>query len=286
MGTQLLSRSQVARSLFERASNLLGYDLKELCREGPDSKLNATVYSQPALFVHSMACLAQWKEFQPESFTEVTASAGLSLGEYSALCASGSLSFDDGVRLVQQRGAAMQEAAESQASGMASVLGLAQEQVQQVCDQARRPGEILQVANLLCPGNIAISGHQASLEAAESLAEKAGAMKFVRLSVAGAFHTTIMHAAVDRLTAAIRATHLSPPAFPVVCNVDAQPHVSPDDFRSLLPQQVVSPVLWEGSLRNLLAMGIDKFYEVGAGKVLAGTLKRIDRKISCENIGD
>jgi [acyl-carrier-protein] S-malonyltransferase len=286
MGRELTSRSAPAKQLFDRASEILGYDLLDLCVNGPDEKLTATVHSQPALFVHSMAALVDLMDQQPDLLSSVVAVAGLSLGEYSALAAARGMTFEDGVRLVKIRGAAMQEAAESQASGMASVLGLSAEQVMEVCDKARLPGEILQPANYLCPGNIAISGHVASIEAAESVAMEAGAMKYIRLNVAGAFHTDIMQSAVAKLESGIQQANLQPTRFPVFSNVDAQPHTAPSDLKGLLARQVVSPVKWEESLKNMIAMGVDQFYEVGAGRVLAGTLKRIDRKMACTCFGD
>lgn len=286
MGKGLLERSQVARDLFSRASELLGIDLVQLCLEGPDEKLHQTNHSQPALFVHSVAALYALREERPELLDSVVAVAGLSLGEYSALAAAEALSFDDGVRLVRARGEAMQDAATAVSSGMASVLGLDPSQVQALCDQSRRPGEILQVANLLCPGNIAISGQSASLDSAESKATEAGASRFIRLNVAGAFHTDIMKPAVDRLATAISQTKLQPLRFPIIANVDAQAHRDPAEVGSLLTKQMISPVLWEQSLRTLIAMGVDLFYEIGAGRVLAGTLKRIDRKAQCECFGD
>lgn len=286
MGRGLLERSQKARELFAEASEILGFDLAKLCTEGPEADLHLTNNSQPALFVHSMAALSVFLEDKPDLLNNVTAVAGLSLGEYSALAASGAISFADGVRLVKERGAAMQDSASAVPSGMASVLGLDTEQVAALCDKARQPGEVLQVANLLCPGNIAISGHVASLEKAEELSAEAGASRFIRLSVAGAFHTDIMKPAGERLAKAISATVINAPKFPLVSNVDAQPHTNPADFPDLLTRQLTSPVQWESSLRYLLAQGVDQFYEIGCGRVLAGTLKRIDRKMACECFGE
>lgn len=286
MGKGLLERSSKARELFARASEILGYDLAKLCTEGPESDLHLTNHSQPALFVHSMAALADFVETHPGILDSVVAVAGLSLGEYSALACAQAISFDDGVRLVQQRGAAMQDAASAVSSGMASVLGLDKEQVTALCDAARLPGEILQVANLLCPGNIAISGHIASIEAADAKSAEAGATRYIRLNVAGAFHTDIMLPAVERLNAAIANTTFNNPRFPLYSNVDAQPHALASEFAPLLTKQVVSPVQWESTLRNLLSAGVDQFYEIGAGRVLAGTLKRVDRKAACECFGD
>ena len=286
MGKGLLERSEKSRELFAKASGILGYDLGKLCVEGPESQLHLTNHSQPALFVHSMAALSDFVELNPTLFDSVVAVAGLSLGEYSALACSQAISFEDGVRLVQQRGSAMQDAASAVPSGMASVLGLDRVQLEAVCDSARQEGEILQIANLLCPGNIAISGHLASLEAASEKATAAGATRTIRLNVAGAFHTDIMKSAVERLGSALAAIQFNNSRFPLFSNVDAQPHVVASEFAPLLLKQVVSPVQWESTLRNLLAAGVDQFYEIGAGRVLAGTLKRVDRKVVCECIGD
>ncbi len=285
MGAGLLERSEKARELFTTASQILGYDLAALCKSGPDTELNLTSYSQPALFVHSVASLADFFDKRPEVSAEVVAVAGLSLGEYSALYAAGAISFEDGVRLVAARGAAMQEAASAVPSGMASVLGLERAQVDQLCDGARQPGEILQVANLLCPGNIAISGHRSSLDRCEGAAAEAGA-KFIRLSVAGAFHTDIMLPAVDTLRSVLQHVRISDSRIPLVSNVDAESHTAASEFASLLAKQIVSPVQWESSLRQLISQGIEQFYEIGAGRVLTGTMKRTDRKIPCEAYGD
>jgi [acyl-carrier-protein] S-malonyltransferase len=286
MGGPLAQRCDAARDLYHRASEVLGYDLLELCQTGPAEKLNATHYSQPALLVHSLAALAELQQNKPSLMSEVVAVAGLSLGEYTAVAAAGGLQFEDAVRLVKQRGEAMQAAADMVASGMASVIGLDQQKLAEVCDSARRPGEVLQIANLLCPGNIAISGHVESLTAAEPLASQAGAMKTVRLAVAGAFHTELMAPAVGRLQQALADTQIQSTQIAVYSNVDAQPHHEATDFKSLLARQVVNPVQWEASLRAMLAQGVDLFYEIGSGRVLSGTLKRVDRKAACECFGD
>ena len=286
MGGPLAQRCDAARDLYHRASEVLGYDLLELCQTGPAEKLNATHYSQPALLVHSLAALVELQQNKPSLMSEVVALAGLSLGEYTAVAAAGGLQFEDAVRLVKQRGEAMQAAADMVASGMASVIGLDQQKLAEVCDSARRPGEVLQIANLLCPGNIAISGHVESLTAAEPLASQAGAMKTVRLAVAGAFHTELMAPAVGRLQQALADTHIQSTQIAVYSNVDAQPHHEAADFKGLLARQVVNPVQWEASLRAMLSQGVDLFYEIGSGRVLSGTLKRVDRKAACECFGD
>jgi [acyl-carrier-protein] S-malonyltransferase len=283
MGRELADSLPAARRLFERANEILGYDLAKLCFEGPAEELDSTVHSQPALFVTSLAALEKLREQSPEVVESCAGAAGLSLGEYTALAFADVLDFDSGLRLVQQRGQAMQAAADATPSGMVSILGLERDKVEALCDQARG-GQILQIANFLCPGNLAISGHQDACERAAQMAEGAGAMKAVPLAVAGAFHTPIMEPAVANLSAALASATLARPRIPVVSNVDAVPHDDPEEIRQLLVKQVVSPVRWEDSIRYLLAAGYDRFYEVGPGRVLRGLLKRIDRKATCEGV--
>lgn len=280
MGRAWAEACPAARRLFDRASEILGYDLAKLCFEGPADQLDSTVCSQPALFVASLAALEVLRHDSPEVVLSCEGAAGLSLGEYTALVFAGALDFETGLRLVQERGAAMQDAADEVPSGMVSVLGLERVQVEQLCGQARGDG-VLEIANLLCPGNIVISGTVTACERAADLAEPAGAMKALPLAVAGAFHTSIMQPAVARLTKALAETDFRQPRIPVVSNVDARPHDDPEEIRQLLVRQVVSPVRWEDSMRYLLAGGYDQFYEVGPGWVLRGLLKRIDRKASC-----
>jgi [acyl-carrier-protein] S-malonyltransferase len=286
MGAELTSRSAAARSLFDQASQLLGFDLLSLCTKGPIEELSRTEFSQPALFVHSYAALKELESSRPALWQSVGAVAGLSLGEYTAVAAAGGISFEDGLRLVQARGRAMQAAADATPSGMSSILGLAVEPLQEICESVSQgPASFVQLANLLCPGNIAISGHLDALERAEQAAVAAGAMKVVRLQVAGAFHTAIMQSAVAKLVDALAGVEFRDTTVPVFSNVDAKPHTRADEIRSLLPLQVVSPVLWEKSLTELLGCN-DEFIEIGAGRVLAGTLRRIQRKAVCESIGD
>ena len=283
MGRQLAADVPAARALYDRANEILGYDLASLCFDGPAEKLDSTVHSQPALFVTSLAALEALKATSPEVVANCQAAAGLSLGEYTAMAFAGAMTFETGLRLVAQRGQAMQDAADATPSGMLSVLGLEREKVAELCAAASQ-GEVLQVANLLCPGNIAVSGTRAACERLAPLAEVAGAMKVVPLAVAGAFHTPIMNPAAPRLAQALSQAEIGSPRIPVVSNVDARPHESPAEIRQLLERQVVSPVLWEDSVRYLLAEGYDEFYEVGPGRVLRGLLKRIDRKISCSGV--
>lgn len=283
MGRRLAESIPAARALYERANDVLGYDLAKLCFEGPAEELDSTVHSQPALFVTSLAALESLRAESPDVPLSCEAAAGLSLGEYTAMVYAGVMDFESGLRLVQQRGQAMQDAADETPSGMVSILGLERVQVEELCAQARE-GETLQVANLLCPGNIVVSGANAACERVAELAVKAGAMKAIPLAVAGAFHTPIMDSAVERLAAALSDVKMSKPDIPVVSNVDARPHDDPDEIRQLLVEQVVNPVRWEDSMRYLLDQGCDQFYEVGPGRVLRGLLRRIARKIPCESV--
>jgi [acyl-carrier-protein] S-malonyltransferase len=282
MGRALCETLPAARDLFSQASRVLGYDLLDMCQRGPAERLNATDVSQPALFVASLAALESLRGSEPEAIDECVATAGLSLGEYTALVFAGALDFTDGLRVVRRRGEAMQAAAEATPGGMVSVLGMEETAVRELCVKARGEGT-LEVANLLCPGNTAVSGSQGACAALEGLVEAAGG-RTVRLAVAGAFHTVLMKPADEVLAQELARVTLRPPRVPVWLNVDAQPHTDPEEIRSLLVRQVVQPVLWEQGLRGLLAAGCERFYEIGPGRVLAGLLKRVQRKIECRNI--
>ena len=233
--------------------------------------------------MHAYATLKELEIQRADLWDSVVGVAGLSLGEYTAVAAAGGLSFAEGVLLVQQRGLAMQAAADAVRSGMTSVLGLDLQKLEEICTAVSSSQNFVRLANLLCPGNVAISGHIPAIEAAEAACNEAGAMRTIRLQVAGAFHTPIMQPAVTALSSALSKTHFKATRVPVYSNVDSAPHSQPAEFCDLLAKQVVSPVLWEATLRRLLAEGVDRFIEIGAGRVLAGTLKRVDRNIPCEN---
>lgn len=286
MGRSLHDTYPTAKRCFDEASEILGYDLAELCFDGPEEKLNATEFSQPALFVVGIAAAEVLREEHPDRVAAAKATAGLSLGEYTAVCFAGGLSFADGVRLVQRRGQAMQSAADAVQSGMSSVLGLDLESVDQLCQQVREGDEVLQPANLLCPGNIAVSGHLTALERLGPMALEAGAIKVIPLSVAGAFHTSLMQPAVEKLQAALKEMPITDTRLPVYSNVDASPHQSAAEIRDLLSQQVIGSVRWEDSIRQMLKDGVEGFEELGTGRVLRGTLKRINRKIPTDGFGD
>lgn len=286
MGKELYEQLPAARSLFDRANEVLGFDLARICFEGPEDELNKTDISQPALYVASLAALEELKQTQPEVVRACQGAAGLSLGEYTALAFAGALDFEAGLRLVRLRGQAMQAASDATPSGMTSVLGLDPEKLDELIERVNAGGEgKIWKANLLCPGNVAVSGHLAALARVEPIATELGAMKAIPLKVAGAFHTELMKPADERLAEAIATSGLRPPRIPVYSNVTAAPH--PDDPAAIarsLAEQVTVGVRWEESLRRMLADGYGSFYEIGPGRVLAGLLKRIDRKIPVTNI--
>jgi len=284
MGKSLVEKYPPARDLFDRAGEILGYDLAKLCFEGPAAELDSTIISQPAIFVASLAALERLRSDSPDVLLSCEMTAGLSLGEYTALVFSGALSFEDGLHVVKRRGEAMQAAADATPSGMVSALLLDQEKVEEIRKQSSSEGR-LYVANYLCPGNIVLSGENAACERSAELIDLAGG-KAVPLAVAGAFHTEIMKPADARLAEALADVPLRQPEIPLVSNVDSGIHDNPDEVRQLLVQQVVKPVLWENSMRKMLDAGIDEFYEIGPGRVLRGLLRRIDRKVSCTTVND
>jgi [acyl-carrier-protein] S-malonyltransferase len=281
MGREVLAHSAEARRLFAEAQAILGYDLADVCLNGPAERLNSTVVSQPAIFVGSLAALEVLRATEPAVLDACVATAGLSLGEYTALVFAGVLPFAEGLRLVQRRGEAMQEASDATPSGMVSILMLERPAVEEIVQEASTEG-FIRIANWLCPGNIVVSGERRAVAKAQQLADARGA-RTVMLSVAGAFHTPLMKPADERLAQALSEVPLQPARIPVWSNVDAQPHQDPTEIRSLLIRQVLEPVLWEESVRRMLEAGVEQFYEVGPGKVLAGLLKRIQRKAECRH---
>jgi [acyl-carrier-protein] S-malonyltransferase len=281
MGKRLAESLPAARRLYDRAADVLGYDLAKLCFEGPADELDSTVCSQPAIFVTSLAALESLRSESPDVVLACEATAGLSLGEYTALVFAGVMDFEAGLMVVQQRAAAMQEASDATPGGMLSILGLERAEVESLCEGVR-DGEVLKTANLLCPGNIVISGNLGACERAAEKAQSRGAMKAVPLAVAGAFHTEIMRPADRRCAEALAEVPMRRPRIPVISNVDALPHDDPEEIRQILVRQILQPVQWEQSMRHLVQQGFDQFYEVGPGRVLRGLLRRIDRKVACQ----
>ena len=284
MAAQLAANFPPARALFDEAADVLGFDLLGLCTNGPAERLNGTDVSQPAIYVASLAALEQLKVTDLSVLDSVVGTAGLSLGEYTALTFADSLSFRDGLTVVQARGRAMQAAAEATPSGMISVLGLNTDEVEVLVAEARST-DVLEVATLLCPGNVVVSGVTAALDRLEQLCQGRGGIRTVRLTVAGAFHTRLMKPADDRLAEALGRVEIHAPRVPVWSNVDARPHTDPAEIRALLVRQVIAPVLWEKTMRGMTEDGgVETYYEVGPQRVLAGLLKRINRKTDVRNV--
>ncbi|KAM7522026.1 hypothetical protein LguiA_011928 [Lonicera macranthoides] len=278
-----------AADMYKKANDILGFDLLDVCINGPKEKLDSTVLSQPAIYVTSLAAVEvlRARDGGQQIIDSVDVTCGLSLGEYTALAFAGAFSFEDGLKLVKLRGQAMQEAADAAKSAMVSVIGLDSEKVQLLCDAANEDvdeANKVQIANFLCPGNYAVSGGVRGVEALEAKAKSFKARMTVRLAVAGAFHTCFMNPAVSRLEAALAATEIRTPRIPVISNVDAQPHADPDTIKRILARQVTSPVHWETTVKTLLTRGLKQSYELGPGKVIAGIVKRMDKTAPLENI--
>lgn len=283
MGAELAAEEPAAAAVFARADDLLGFELSEMCWNGPADELNDTVNTQPALLVHSVAVLRALQDRQPDFKPRVV--AGHSLGEYSALVAAGSLSFEEAVRLVRARGEAMKAAGAEQPGGMAAVLGLDSQQVEDACEEARAVGEGgIWVANDNCPGQIVISGDDAGLDRATRLLEEAGARKVIRLAVSIAAHSPYMQAAQDRLGKALQEASIEDPEIPVIGNVSAAPLSTAAEVRADLQAQLTANVRWTESVQHMLEQGVHSFVELGSGEVLTGLVRRIDRSAERYNL--
>ncbi len=279
MGRDLAEKFPSARAWFDRANVALGYDLTTICFNGPDAELTKTGHAQPGIFLVSWVVFQLLKEHAPS--LKFDATAGLSLGEFTALTAAGALSFEDGLRVVRQRGKFMQEACETTKGGMAAVIGLDEAPTREVCAQA---GVVL--ANLNCPGQLVISGAEEKILAACDLAKAKGARKAIPLPVAGAYHSPLMAGAQPKLQAELAKVKVASPSVPVISNVTAQPHGAPDQISARLVEQVTSSVLWEASMRLLVAQGFTRFIELGPGAALSGFMKRIDKSAQMLNVAD
>lgn len=279
MGRDLAEQHPGARALFDRANAVLGYDLASVCFDGPEAQLTNTGNAQPGIYLVSWIAFQLLKEQVPGLRFEAT--AGLSLGEFTALAAGEVLSFEDGLKLVRQRGLLMQEACEATQGGMAAIINLDEAATQGVCTEAG-----VELANLNCPGQLVISGANAGIAAACELAKARGAKRALPLPVAGAYHSRLMAGAQPGLQAALEQAAVAHPAVTVVSNVTAQAHEGPQEIRKLLVAQVTSPVRWEASMRYLLAQGFTRFIELGPGKALSGFMKRIDGGAQMFNVAD
>jgi [acyl-carrier-protein] S-malonyltransferase len=288
MGRAFFESSAGARRIFERADATLEMNLSAICFGGPIEELTKTDVSQPAIFATSLAALAALEEAGAFDRARASMVAGLSLGEYSALCAAGSFSFEAGLRLVRLRGQAMQEASDAKPSSMSAVLGLDEAGIESACREASAVG-IVSIANKNAPGQIVISGELAALDAAEAACKARGAKRCIRLTVAGAFHSEVMRPAAHRLAAALRDVDIREPRVPFYSNVTGGRVTSVAEIRANLASQVCSPVLWERSSRAAIAAGTSVFVELAPGTALAGMLRKIDPQAvvhRCESPAD
>jgi len=283
MGQDLAASFSSARAWFDRANAALGYDLAAVCFNGPEAKLTRTENAQPGIFLVSWVAFQLLKERAPA--LEFEATAGLSLGEFTALTAAGAMSFEDGLRVVRQRGRFMQEACEATRGGMAAIIGLDEAPTREVCAEAG-----VELANLNCPGQIVISGELEKIAKAVELAKVKGAKRAIPLPVAGAYHSPLMASAQPKLKAELEKVPLLPPNVTVISNVTARPYdrgeISSRLEMSNLVQQVTSSVRWEESMRYLVAQGFTRFIELGPGTALSGFMKRIDKNARMFNVAD
>jgi [acyl-carrier-protein] S-malonyltransferase len=282
MGKDFFEQFNVARNIFTSADKQLGFNLSEICFNGPEDRLNQTDIAQPAIYVTSIACFAAAKEagiIQPE---QVTAYAGLSLGEYTALHLAGVFSFEDGLKLVAARGKYMQEAAVATPSGMVSIIGADEASVAQLCEQ-NADGEVLVPANFNSPGQIVVSGAIAACERIAKAAETAG-FRSIPLKVAGAFHSPLMQSGADRMAAELDKVSFNSPAKTVYANVTAEAHRDGDSIKRLLVDQIVKPVRWEQTMQYLVTQGDARWIELAPGRVLTGLLKKINRRLPVETL--
>ena len=278
MGKELAAMYPVAQQTFDEADEALGYKLSKLCFEGPEDQLRLTEITQPAILTTSVAV---WRILESTGLNPSFV-AGHSLGEYSAHVAAGTLSFADAVRTVRNRGKYMQEAVPVGQGAMAAILALPIEQVQAACDEAAQ-GEICQPANLNSPDQIVISGSKAAVERAAALCTEKGAKRAVMLPVSAPFHSALMQPAQDRLAVDLKTLEFNPPEVPVMCNVDAKLVSDAATSRNTLTRQVTGAVLWDLSIRELIALGVTNFVEVGPGKVLTMLMRQIDRTVTAMN---
>lgn len=272
MGKDLYDNNPVAKEMFEKANEILGFRITDLMFAGTDEDLRQTKVTQPAIFLHSVILAKTLgEEFAPEMV------AGHSLGEFSALVAAGALSFEDGLRLVSARAMAMQKACELKPSTMAAVLALPDEKVEEIC--AGVDGVVV-CANYNCPGQLVISGEEPAIDAACEQLLAAGAKRALKLKVGGAFHSPCMEPARAELAEAIEKTQFNTPVCPVYQNVDARPHTDAAEIKANLVAQLTAPVRWTQSVQNMVADGATEFVEVGPGKVLQGLVAKISRGVA------
>ena len=281
MGKDLYDNNTTAKELFDKADEILGFKITDIMFSGTDEQLKETKVTQPAVFLHSViSALCLGDEFKPSMV------AGHSLGEFSALVASGALSFEDGLKLVAARANAMQKACEANPGTMAAIIGLPDEKVEEVCNEVSSEGNIVVAANYNCPGQLVISGNSDAINKACEALKAAGAKRALPLKVGGAFHSPLMQPAKDELQAAIEKTTFNAPKCPVYQNVDAKAHTDAAEIKANLIAQLTSSVRWTASVQNMIAAGADEFVECGPGKALRGMIGRIDKTVNAHGIDE
>ena len=279
MGKDLYDSKPLAKELFDKANDILGYSITDIMFNGTDEQLKETKITQPAVFLHSViSALCLGDEFTPAMV------AGHSFGEFSALVAAGALSFEDGLRLVYARAMAMQKACEVAPGTMAAIVGLDDETVEKICQQVSTVGNVVVAANYNCPGQLVISGNIDAVNQACELLKEAGAKRALPLKVGGAFHSPLMQPAKDELQTAIENTTFAEPKCPVYQNVDGQPHTAPEEIKKNLIAQLTSSVRWTSSVQNMIKDGANDFTECGPGKALQGMIGRIDKDVTAHGI--
>lgn len=279
MGKDLYENNALAKELFDKADEILGFKITDIMFAGTDEQLKQTNVTQPAVFLHSViSALCLGDDFKPAMV------AGHSLGEFSALVAAGTLSFEDGLKLVAARANAMQKACEANPGTMAAIIGLSDEKVEEVCSEVSADGQIVVAANYNCPGQLVISGNVEAVNAACEKLKEAGAKRALPLKVGGAFHSPLMQPAKDELQAAIEQTEFAAPSCPVYQNVDAKAHTDAAEIKANLTAQLTSPVRWTASVQAMIADGADDFTECGPGKALQGMIGRIDKNVAVKGI--
>lgn len=281
MGKDLYDNNPLAKELFEKANDILGYRITDIMFAGTDDELKQTKVTQPAVFLHSViSALCMGGDFRPDM------TAGHSLGEFSALVAAGALTFEDGLRLVYARAMAMQKACEAAPSTMAAIIGLPFDKIEGVCGEISRKGDkgVVVPANYNCPGQLVISGNLEAIDEACAQLKAAGAKRALPLKVGGAFHSPLMQPAKDELQAAIEATEIKTPKCPVYQNVDGKPHTDPTEIKANLIAQLTSSVRWAQGVENMIADGATDFTECGPGKALQGMIAKISREVSAHGI--
>ncbi len=281
MCRDLYDNVKSARVIFEQADIALGFPLTKLCFEGPEDELRQTINAQPALVTAGYACLEAVKEIAGDKLLSPAFTAGHSLGEYTALAAAGVVDFTTAVRLARERGRLMHEAGQKRPGGMAAILGLDETKLADICKQTDTT-----MANINCPGQIVISGAIENIKRATELATAAGASRSVPLQVSGAFHSPLMQPAAEGLTKYIDATTFKTPSIPVIGNVTALPLTTSEDIKIELKKQLLSPVQWQRSIEYMVQKGVTTFIEIGPGRVLAGLIKRINKEVVTQNLGD